>query len=91
MFQESEVLNLILTLLVTVFFLIFSRDYRRPHFPFLYLGFLLMLLALIFTIAEGAFFPVFLNLAEHLCYAASGIFFLIGCLRLTRKEDNVGG
>jgi len=48
-------------------------------------------LAYIFTVVEGVIAPVFFNLAEHFCYGLSGIFFLIGCLRLVRKrEDGFG-
>ncbi len=91
MFQQSEVVNLIFALLITAFFLLFSRGYRRPHFPFFYLGFFFILLAYIFTVVEGVIAPVFFNLAEHFCYGLSGIFFLIGCLRLVRKrEDGFG-
>lgn len=91
MFQESEIVNLVFTLLITVFFLIFSRGYRRPYFPFLYLGFFCMLLAYVFTVVEGVVFPVFFNLAEHSCYAVSGIFFLMGCLKLAAKRGNAHG
>ena len=91
MFQVSEVVNLVQALLITGLFVFFSKGYHRPRFPFLYLGFLFILSAYVFTVLEGVFYPVFFNLAEHFCYAASGIFFLIGCLRLTRKEENVGG
>ncbi len=88
MVQESEVVNLVFSLLITGFFIVFSRGYRRPRFPFLYLGFFLILLAYVFTVVEGVVSPVFFNLAEHFCYALSGIFFLIGCLKLARKEEN---
>ncbi|PJB78127.1 MAG: hypothetical protein CO090_07415 [Acidobacteria bacterium CG_4_9_14_3_um_filter_49_7] len=91
MFQESEVVNLVLALLVTGFFIFFSRGYRRPRFPFLYLGFFSMLMAIVFTVVEGVLFPVFFNLAEHFCYGASGIFFLIGCLRLAGKRGDING
>jgi len=91
MFQQSEVVNLIFALLITLFFLLFSRGYRRPRFPFLYLGFFFMLLAYIFSVVELVIAPVFFNLAEDFCYGLSGIFFLIGCLRLVRKrEDGFG-
>ncbi|NOY22146.1 MAG: hypothetical protein GXO70_01370 [Acidobacteria bacterium] len=74
-----------------IFFLIFSRGYHRPRFPFLYLGFFFMLLAYIFTVVEGVALPVFFNLAEHFCYALSGIFFLIGCLKLAGKREDMFG
>ncbi|NOZ12969.1 MAG: hypothetical protein GXO69_04885 [Acidobacteria bacterium] len=91
MFQESEVVNLILALLIVVLFLIFSRGYRRPRFPFLYLGFFFMLLAYIFAVAEGVLFPVFFTLAEHFCHAVSGLFFLLGCLKMVRKWEDSDG
>ncbi len=91
MFQESEIVNLIFSLLITIFFLIFSRGYRRPRFPFLYLGFLFMLFAYVFTVIEGFVFPVAFNLLEHFCYAMSGIFFLIGCMILAGKRVDADG
>ena len=57
MFQESEVVNLVLALLITGLFVFFSRGYRRPRFPFLYAGFFCMLLTYVFTVAEGLIFP----------------------------------
>jgi len=50
-----------------------------------------MLMAIVFTVVEGVLFPVFFNLAEHFCYGASGIFFLIGCLRLAGKRGDING
>ncbi len=91
MFQESEVVNLVLALLITGLFVFFSRGYRRPRFPFLYAGFFCMLLTYVFTVAEGLIFPVFFNLLEHFCYALSGILFLAGCVKLASKRWNAHG
>ena len=91
MFQESEVVSLFIFLAVTILFLIFSKGYRRPFFPYLYAGFLSLLLGGIFTVVEGALFPVFFNLAEHVSYAAGGICFLIGCLKMAQKQENNHG
>ncbi|MCK5879310.1 MAG: hypothetical protein KAH24_06000 [Holophagae bacterium] len=76
---------------LTIFFLFFSRGYRRPFFPYLYAGFLALLLGSVFTVTEGFIFPVFFNLVEHVCYAAGGIFFLIGCLKMAgNRGKNYG-
>ena len=53
MFQESEIINLVLSLTGTFLFIVFSRGYRRPPFKLFYVAFLCILLAYSFTVPEG--------------------------------------
>ena len=84
MFQESELINLVLAVfavsIVSTFFLRRNRQYR-----FFYLGFALIVSALVFTVAEGIAYHHVFNLLEHLCYALAGLVFLLACRNLRQS------
>ena len=58
------------------------RNLDLPRMPFLFRGFGLLLVAYIATVAEGFVLPQALNLIEHICYAAAGVCFVLGCRSL---------
>ncbi len=72
MFQQNEVITLLLGLGASVFLAAYWR--RLEGFPGrgLFVGSYAVLLAgLVFTVAEGVVLPKLLNLLEHVCYALS--------------------
>ncbi len=72
MFQQNEVITLLLGLGASVFLAAYWR--RLEGFPErgLFVGSYGVLLAgWVFTVAEGFVFPRLLNVLEHLCYALS--------------------
>lgn len=82
MFQESEIINLILSVASLCIFISFLRKYRLAGLRLFFAGFGLILAAQLFTVVEGVFLNSFFNHLEHLCYGLSGVFFARGCLRL---------
>jgi|EPASupsiteSAE347_1022098.scaffolds.fasta_scaffold21172_2 hypothetical protein len=82
MFQESEILNLILSVASLGLFIPFLHKHRLAGLRLFFAGFGLILAAQIFTVLEGVFSYSFFNHLEHLCYGLSGLFFARGCLRL---------
>lgn len=76
MFQESEVVNLLVGLGSAVVVALLARRIPMPKGGLLYGGFGSLLLGYAFTVLEGFAWPEALNFAEHLCYAAAGVLFL---------------
>ncbi len=76
MFQESEVVNLLVGLGSAMVVALIARRVPMPKGGLLYGGFGSLLLGYAFTVLEGFAWPEALNLAEHLCYAAAGVLFL---------------
>lgn len=87
MVQANEMINLLLTLAGTILFIVFSRGYARPPFRLLYLGFMLVLLASLFTVLEGLFWFSVFNILEHASLMLAGFFFLGEVVRLIRQEN----
>jgi len=87
MFQESEIIALVVAL-VGAFLLTFVLTRRKvPELGFFYTGFFFIVAASLFTVVEGVFWNEFFNAVEHLCYALSGISFVLGCWSLLRHSE----
>ena len=72
MFQQNEVITLLLGLGASVFLAAYWR--RLEGFPAkgLFAGsYAALLMGWVFTVAEGFVFPRLLNVLEHVCYALS--------------------
>jgi Na+(H+)/acetate symporter ActP len=79
MFQESEIISLVVAL-VGAFLLVFVFARRSvPQLRRFYAAFFAIVAASFFTVVEGVFWEGLFNLLEHLCYMLSGIFFMLGC------------
>ncbi|MFH1672230.1 MAG: hypothetical protein ABIF87_02210 [Pseudomonadota bacterium] len=79
MFQESEIINLILAVISVLMFASIFKKKGLPKLRLIYIGFFFLLGGYLFTVIEGVLRLEFFNLLEHLCYAVSGIFFAAGC------------
>lgn len=87
MFQESELFNLILSI-ISLLFLVWFRKARTDLPSAMLIGFYFLVAGNFATVLEGYAMPFLLNLAEHVAFAASGIFFTIGCLSLARNGQD---
>lgn len=76
MFQESEIVNLLVGFGSVPVIALLARRIAVPRGTFLYGGFGFLLLGYVSTVIEGLVFPDLLNLLEHYSYAAAGLFFL---------------
>ncbi len=87
MFQETEVINLLMGFISLALFLVKRKN--LPRLNLLYFGYFSILCALVFTVIEGVIFKDFFNLLEHMFYAISGIFFAAGCYKyfLSTEKD----
>lgn len=84
MFQESEIITLVVAL-VGAFLLTFIFTRRKvPELGFYYTGFLFVVAASLFTVLEGVAWETFFNLLEHLCYLFSAASFILGWIFLHR-------
>ena len=83
MFEESEIINLILGLVSLVIVYYETRKRVIPDFQLFLAGFLFVIMARIFTVVEGLFLGNILNILEHFCYVFSAFFFAAGCISLT--------
>ncbi len=91
MFQESEIINLILAI-VAVFVVISPvQKIRVPGFHFFYTAFFLIVAALIFTVVEGFIWHAAMNFLEHACYAMAALFFAVACRQKHRTMRSPPG
>ena len=79
MFQESEIVQLLLGLGMVPLLWLARIPRRRPGFGLLYTGLGVMLTSWVLTVAEGVVFPVLFNQLEHFCHALAGLLFLAAC------------
>ncbi|MBU2547894.1 MAG: hypothetical protein KKB20_05760, partial [Proteobacteria bacterium] len=79
MFQESEIISLILSL--TGYYLLWHllQNYRTKSALALFAGYSAICLANIATVIEGVFFYDLFNHLEHISYALAGIIFAVAC------------
>ena len=83
MFQESEVVNLLVGFGSVPVIALLARRVSIPREKLLYGGFSFLLVGYVATVLEGVFFPDLLNFIEHYSYAASGLCFLAFALPRT--------
>jgi hypothetical protein len=88
MFQESEIVTLVIGLLGLVIFLRFFKDSDIPGLKYIKAGCTMMVCAYIFTIVEGLLFESFFNLLEHAGYAVSGLLFALGFREISKTQTN---
>lgn len=88
MFQESEVINLIMGIISVLLFIHIYIFKIIPKFKMIYSGFILIVCAQVFTVVEGIFWNDFFNLLEHLCLALAGVFCAIGSIVLVLRPVN---
>lgn len=79
MFQESEIINLLLAIFSLAILTFILRRTKILKLPYILPGFYCILGAYFFTVIEGIAYKGFFNLIEHACYASSGVFFALGC------------
>jgi hypothetical protein len=84
MFQESELINLVLALFSFSIISTFFRTQRREYRLFS-LGFFLIAAAIVCTVAEGIWLATVFDILEHLCSALAGLMFFLACLHLSRE------
>ncbi|MBD3245531.1 MAG: hypothetical protein GF333_00785 [Candidatus Omnitrophica bacterium] len=84
MIVESELIMVGISAVALVFILA-NRDSLRkiPHEKPFIGSFLVLFLGWLCTVAEGFFFPVYLNILEHICYTVSALLLLWWCDRLS--------
>jgi len=83
MFQESELINLVLAL-ISVSFLVGFRTAKLPFPPFFLAAYGCLMASYLATVVEGVVLKSVFNFIEHLGVALSGILFAVGILRLSR-------
>lgn len=91
MLREDEVVMLIMGIIVLLFILL-NWNYLKKiqSWNILFASYLVLFAGWSFTVLEGMFFEKYLNLLEHLAYAASACMFALWCWIFsarTRGED----
>lgn len=87
MFQENEVVMLILGFGVLLFIFLNGVHIKRIYsWKILIGGYYFMLTGWFFTILEGFLFEFYINLLEHICYAISTVLITVWCWKSTRRS-----
>ena len=88
MFQESELIDLGVSLIVLVIVLLTIRKHELPGFVLFYVGFGCIFAAAVFTVLEGVLWHELFDALEHISYGLAGISFGTGCILHTGKKPN---
>ena len=90
-FRESEIVTLVMSIGVLVFFTAWrSRLKEIPSYKTFLLSFYLLTANWLFTVLEAVYWPDLLNLLEHACYAASTILLAVWLWQvLTRRREDM--
>jgi hypothetical protein len=83
-FQESEIVDLVLAIGLTPIMYASVRRLKIAGKTSFVVAYLLMVGAYVFTVAETVVAPEVLNLLEHGCLAGAGLLFVHGIWRLFR-------
>jgi hypothetical protein len=87
MLQDNELIQLLLGIGALIFLLANrSRLGRVTHFTLFFAAFCSVLAGWVLTVLEGFFWPVLLNMLEHVAYFVAALLLLLWCLRITRRE-----
>jgi len=77
-YQESEIVDLLMALFLTPIMFVAFRRIAIPGKRWFVFGYLAMMTGFVLTIAEGFYLPDILNFLEHVAYALGGIGFAGG-------------
>lgn len=90
MFQENELITLLITVGIGFFFWADKKSITYlPAWKLLILSFLCYLASTCFTVLEGYLWETTLNILEHLSILLFSIFFLFWCWQVgLRREKN---
>ena len=86
MYQESEIVDLLMVLFLTPIMAVSARSIHAAGKRWFITGYLSIASGYVFTVAEGYLAPVLFNVLEHAAYAAGGIFFAVAAVRLARAS-----
>jgi len=89
MIQENEVVMLLLGVIVLIFMLGNRPPLKRlPAWSVLLAAFCTLVGGWTLTVLEGFFWTQWLNLAEHVCYAANSVLVAVWCwMVFTRAQQ----
>lgn len=87
MYQDSEVVNLIMSIIsLGIIWQFIKKEIERLRY--FYLGFGFMVLAYFFTVAEGFICQNLFNSFEHLSYAIAGLTFAAASFNLLKIKGS---
>ncbi|MBF4509355.1 MAG: hypothetical protein ISP10_02575 [Aeromicrobium sp.] len=86
MYQESEIVSLLLALFLTPVMARSVRSIQMHGKAWFVAGYLSVVAGYVFTIVEGYWLYDLFNALEHLAYTVSGVWFAMGGLALLRRS-----
>lgn len=89
MFQESELINLCISLISFIIVSLTIRKHEIHGLTFLYTGLCCIFAASIFTVVEGVVLNELFNTLEHISYALAGIAFAAGSFQMAAAGDKL--
>jgi len=89
MFQESELINLCISLISFIIVSLTISKHEIHGLRLLYAGLCCIFAASIFTVAEGVVLHELFNTLEHMSYGLAGIAFAAGCFQMTAGGDKL--
>jgi hypothetical protein len=84
MYQESEIVDLLMVVFLTPIMVASARAIHLAGKRWFVAGYLALVSGYVFTVAEGYVWPDALNVMEHACYALAGILFATALGQLFR-------
>ena len=91
MFQENEVITFFLGLSVLGFIISNRASFNAlPEARIICMGFYVLFMGWVLTIAEEFFAKNLFNYLEHMCYATSSILIAVWCWKMVNKKGIEG-
>lgn len=84
MYQESEIVDLLMVVFLTPIMVANVRAIHIPGKRWFVGGYLVVALGYVFTVVEGFIAPEAFNIAEHVSHTVMGALFFLGALSLFR-------
>ena len=86
MYQESEIVDLLMVVFLTPVMVVSVRSISLPGKRWFIAAYVAIAFGYILTVAEGYFAPEALNLLEHITHALAGVCFFVAALTLYRTS-----
>ncbi|MHB1136788.1 MAG: hypothetical protein ACYDHQ_05915 [Coriobacteriia bacterium] len=90
MYQESEIVDLLMVLFLTPIMVATYRVIKVEGKQWFAVSYVMIAVGYVLTVAEGFIIPDALNLLEHVTHAFSGVFALVGATALFRSRRRDG-
>ena len=86
MYQESEIVDLLMVLFLTPIMVVSVRAITMPGKRWFVAAYIAITIGYVFTVVEGYVLPDLFNLLEHITHAIAGLCYMVAAVALLRAS-----